>query len=171
MICWTALPAFHLLLEALSIFFRCRSASREGEVFQIMRSHKFPVLDTQQILSLSFPSVQLEIKGSCLGSGEDSISFLPSLVPHTVLTSYCISSTWQQKSSTKHTSLMGKSNTFTWSILSKRQATRCSAQGVRSCTLHWELSLSQHLRPFGAAGAGKNSLCQYQEVSAVILNT
>lgn len=50
----------------------------------------------------------------------------------------------------------------------------CSAQGVRSCTFLRELSLSGHLRPFGAvapAGAGKHILCQYQEVSAVILNT
>lgn len=54
--------------------------------------------------NLYFPSIQVEVEGSCLGPGEDSISFLPSLVPCTLLTSYCISFTWQQKSSIKYTS-------------------------------------------------------------------
>lgn len=124
--------------------------------------------------SLSFPSVQLEVEGSCLGPGEDSISFLPSLVSCTLLTSYCISFMRQQKSSIKYTSPMGKDNIFPGSSLSKMQEVLCSAQGVRSRTLHWELSLSRRLRPFGAvapAGAGKHIPCQYREVSAVILNT
>lgn len=85
-------------------------SKQKRRILPIRRSHEFPVsaITEQQRPSLSFPSVQLEVEASCLGPGEDSISFLSSLVPCTLLTAHCILFTWQQKSSTEHTYRQGQ---------------------------------------------------------------
>lgn len=136
----------------------CRQRRR---VLPFTRSHKFPAFAITEQAETACPSLR---RGggtrSRLGRGEDSISFLSSLMPCTLLTSSCICFIWQQKSSTKHTSPAGEDKTSPRPNLRKRHQALPSAPDLKSCTLPWELGLSRGLWCFGAV-AQKRALCQY----------